>query len=248
MSHLPEGNMQQTKLAKKVLTAFFFVYFFPITVFAQQAWDDPKPITPYDPFDENYFNYEPYTNYPYADASAPYEYSEENDPNYPHDNTTPGYPDGYPDGYPHVNYPYQTAGVNDYNDSETPYPYNYYDYFYPNSPHSSYYHESIAATNGYIYEGPAINGYLYDTMDYHHGYGGPSRYQEQWPNNSISRLTSGTTSGSISSFGKMNFGRRRFDNSDNFSSGISSYQGTSTGPGPNGGYPGTPRGIYQTNY
>lgn len=45
----------------------------------------------------------------------------------------------------------------------------------------------------------------------------------------------------------IHFGRS-FDNSDNFTSGISSYQGTSTGPGPNGGYPGTPRGIYQTNY
>lgn len=41
---------------------------------------------------------------------------------------------------------------------------------------------------------------------------------------------------------------QRYDNSDNFSSGISSYQGTSTGPGPNGGYPGAPRGIYPTNY
>lgn len=28
--------------------------------------------------------------------------------------------------------------------------------------------------------------------------------------------------------------------------GQSSYQGTSTGPGPNGGYPGTPRGTYNT--
>lgn len=41
---------------------------------------------------------------------------------------------------------------------------------------------------------------------------------------------------------------RRYDNSTNFSSGISSYQGTSTGPGPNGGYPGSPRGVYKTNY
>lgn len=40
----------------------------------------------------------------------------------------------------------------------------------------------------------------------------------------------------------------RYDNSDYFTTGISSYQGTSTGPGPNGGYPGTPRGSYQTNY
>ncbi len=47
--------------------------------------------------------------------------------------------------------------------------------------------------------------------------------------------------------GYLHFGRK-FDNSDNFSSGISSYQGTSTGPGPNGGYPGTPHGTYQTNY
>lgn len=60
------------------------------------------------------------------------------------------------------------------------------------------------------------------------------------------------------SFGRWNGGGRgynggirfgqRFDNSNNFSSGISSYQGTSTGPGPNGGYPGTPHGIYPTNY
>jgi len=41
---------------------------------------------------------------------------------------------------------------------------------------------------------------------------------------------------------------RSFDNSDNFSSGISSYQGTSTGPGPNGGYPGAPHGTYPTHY
>jgi hypothetical protein len=47
--------------------------------------------------------------------------------------------------------------------------------------------------------------------------------------------------------GYIHFGRS-FDNSDNFSSGISSYQGTSTGPGPNGGYPGAPRGVYPTNY
>lgn len=47
--------------------------------------------------------------------------------------------------------------------------------------------------------------------------------------------------------GYIRFGRS-FDNTENFSSGISSYQGTSTGPGPNGGYPGSPRGIYPTNY
>lgn len=33
-----------------------------------------------------------------------------------------------------------------------------------------------------------------------------------------------------------------------YSSGTSSYQGTSTGPGPNDGYPGSPRGSYNTNY
>ncbi len=30
-------------------------------------------------------------------------------------------------------------------------------------------------------------------------------------------------------------------------SGMSSYQGTTTGPGPNGGYPGSPRGSYNVN-
>jgi hypothetical protein len=38
------------------------------------------------------------------------------------------------------------------------------------------------------------------------------------------------------------------NDSGNFSAGISSYQGTSTGPGPNGGYPGSPRGVYRTHY
>lgn len=38
------------------------------------------------------------------------------------------------------------------------------------------------------------------------------------------------------------------DYSEDFSGGVSSYQGTSTGPGPNGGYPGAPRGVYQTHY
>ena len=50
------------------------------------------------------------------------------------------------------------------------------------------------------------------------------------------------------SFGHYKSMRRSDDNSDYFSAGISSYQGTSTGPGPNGGYPGSPRGTYQTNY
>lgn len=38
------------------------------------------------------------------------------------------------------------------------------------------------------------------------------------------------------------------DDSDNYLSDMSSYQGTTTGPGPNGGYPAAPRGNYQTNY
>ena len=47
----------------------------------------------------------------------------------------------------------------------------------------------------------------------------------------------------------MHFGRHfDYSSDDYFSSGISSYQGTSTGPGPNGGYPGSPRGIYPTHY
>lgn len=35
---------------------------------------------------------------------------------------------------------------------------------------------------------------------------------------------------------------------DPFSSGVSSYQGTTTGPGPNSGYSATPHGVYETNY
>lgn len=54
--------------------------------------------------------------------------------------------------------------------------------------------------------------------------------------------------GSRSHFSGNLTSMRRYDNSQFFSSGISSYQGTSTGPGPNGGYPGSPRGTYQTNY
>lgn len=38
------------------------------------------------------------------------------------------------------------------------------------------------------------------------------------------------------------------DYSDMYNSDQSSYQGTTTGPGPNGGYPGAPRGSYKTNY
>lgn len=34
---------------------------------------------------------------------------------------------------------------------------------------------------------------------------------------------------------------------DNMNAGSSSYQGTTTGPGPNDGYPGTPRGSYNTD-
>lgn len=41
----------------------------------------------------------------------------------------------------------------------------------------------------------------------------------------------------MSSYGGMN----------DFNTGTSSYQGTTTGPGPNDGYPGAPRGSYNTN-
>lgn len=41
---------------------------------------------------------------------------------------------------------------------------------------------------------------------------------------------------------------RLYSNFEDFNGGISSYQGTSTGPGPNGGYPGSPRGTYKTYY
>lgn len=73
--------------------------------------------------------------------------------------------------------------------------------------------------------------YSYSSIDY--DYNNPYYYSQASNNKGFN--------------GSIHFGRR-FDNSNNFSSGISSYQGTSTGPGPNGGYPGTPRGIYQTNY
>lgn len=87
-------------------------------------------------------------------------------------------------------------------------------------------HDSYYGDYGYDYA--PINDYP-SAIDYHHGYSGPSYYYGNSSNRHI------------------NFGKR-FDNSDNFTSGVSSYQGTSTGPGPNGGYPGTPHGIYQTNY
>lgn len=73
---------------------------------------------------------------------------------------------------------------------------------------------------------------VYSNPDYH--YNNPNYYGHM-------------TGGYRDSNGSIRFGRS-FDNSDHFTSGISSYQGTSTGPGPNGGYPGTPRGTYPTNY
>lgn len=84
--------------------------------------------------------------------------------------------------------------------------------------------------------------YLYDT----YGYGEfdreiPIDYQTH-PSYSQSQLRNNDPYYESSYFG------RNYDNSYNFTSGISSYQGTSTGPGLNGGYAGTPRGVYQTNY
>lgn len=76
----------------------------------------------------------------------------------------------------------------------------------------------------------------YSTMDYSYDYS----YNRP---SSFGRWNGGNRGYS----GGVNFGHR-FDNSSNFSTGISSYQGTSTGPGPNGGYPGAPHGIYPTNY
>jgi|GEM_PF-4087187 len=73
------------------------------------------------------------------------------------------------------------------------------------------------------------------SMDYHYRYGWPSHRYGQ----------SDSSFKSVKS--TIRFGRS-FDNSDNFSSGLSSYQGTSTGSGPNGGYTGTPRGTYETHY
>lgn len=85
------------------------------------------------------------------------------------------------------------------------------------------------ASDNNTYYNPDSN---YSTPDYH--YNNPNYYGHM-------------TGGYRDSSGSIHFGRS-FDNSDNFSSGISSYQGTSTGPGPNGGYPGTPRGTYPTHY
>ncbi|MFI0434874.1 MAG: hypothetical protein ACH350_03975 [Parachlamydiaceae bacterium] len=77
--------------------------------------------------------------------------------------------------------------------------------------------------------------------------------QERWDYS-----TPDNTYGSYYYSGQMGGGYRGNDGFTHFTvglndinyitSGISSYQGTSTGPGPNGGYPGAPRGIYQTHY
>jgi hypothetical protein len=117
------------------------------------------------------------------------------------------------------------------NDNTVGYPYdsNNYSYrgnYYPSGgsyyPYwGNYYYGDVYGNNYPLYD--------YSPIDYHY------EYYSRRPNEF----------GRTSSY--LSFGRK-FDNSDNFSSGISSYQGTSTGPGPNGGYPGTPHGIYPTNY
>lgn len=80
-------------------------------------------------------------------------------------------------------------------------------------------------------------------------YGNPQNYQPETYTQMDYYYNFSPSYGRSGMPGAVRFGSR-FDRSDdfNFSSGISSYQGTSTGPGPNGGYPGTPRGIYPTNY
>lgn len=111
---------------------------------------------------------------------------------------------------------------------------------------------SVSDAAGYYpyYSGTASYYPYYDNSSYYdyyrfndpmNGYSTPDYYYN-------SPYYAGHINGAYrGSGGYIHFGRS-FDNSDNFTSGISSYQGTSTGPGPNGGYPGTPRGIYPTNY
>jgi hypothetical protein len=59
---------------------------------------------------------------------------------------------------------------------------------------------------------------------------------------------SNSTYSNPTSYGSSTYNRPNSSTmSDDYSTGASSYQGTTTGPGPNGGYPGTPRGSYNTN-
>ena len=78
----------------------------------------------------------------------------------------------------------------------------------------------------------AIDGYVFSSQSYAYGRFG-RRYDEEKGHRG---------------FDGAAYLRGYYDDLNPFSSGISSYQGTSTGPGPNGGYPGTPRGVYKTVY
>lgn len=108
-------------------------------------------------------------------------------------------------------------------------------YGYQNQPYANQYqYDNYQNGNGYYPYGYQYGSYnqpaAYTMIDYSYNYSYPASKRE----------------GSQS---YIRFGSR-FDKSSSFDfpSGISSYQGTSTGPGPNGGYPGAPRGIYPTNY
>jgi hypothetical protein len=129
----------------------------------------------------------------------------------------------YPNYDAYSTNPADDANDNAYNGLSTS---GYYPYYsgYDSVNNMRYYPNDDA----YRFNDP-LNGYSTPDYDYNSHYYG--------------RMDGGYQNSS----GFIRFGRR-FDNSNHFSSGISSYQGTSTGPGPNGGYPGAPRGIYQTYY
>lgn len=101
-----------------------------------------------------------------------------------------------------------------------------------------------------------VNGtpYYYPTGYYPSGdgrydyYGEPETYTQIDYSYNSPRYYGHMDGGYRDAHGMIRFGRRIDISDDTFSAGISSYQGTSTGPGPNGGYPGAPRGIYPTNY
>jgi len=148
---------------------------------------------------------------------------------------TEDYPNYQPFDYYNYNgfqYPYN-AYQYPYNGYQTSY--NGYPYQYDNYPYENLYqYENYQYRNSFY-----PYGYQYNTMNQPQTYTSID-YSYNYP------YTASKWEGTRSS---IRFGSR-FDKSDSydFPSGISSYQGTSTGPGPNGGYPGAPRGIYPTNY
>ncbi len=108
------------------------------------------------------------------------------------------------------------------------------------------------------YQMPVINNSYYEMNDQYYrdnnydpynGYS-VSTYNHDYDNNYNYAYTlhARCKRNASKGFNSDSYLHRRYDNSTNFSSGISSYQGTSTGPGPNGGYPGSPRGVYKTHY